>query len=98
MSLPDLTEFVVVVREPVFELGAKPGDRILVRVGHERPVVLLRNLREVYGELAGALGDGRVVPDGLNPSDVLAVLARLSPARPSRPRPWRPRSRHRPTG
>lgn len=71
-------EFVMVAREPIPELEAEEGDRVLVRVGHERPVVLLRRLPADYGALAGLLAEGRlaVFPSDGEPTkgDALATL------------------------
>lgn len=78
----DLTSFVLVVKQPIFELGAKPGDRIVVEPGHPDPVTIVRSLRPVYGELAGALADDRVESPTLSPDLALTALLDLARSTP----------------
>lgn len=90
----DLTEFVLIVREPIFELGAKPGDEVLVRPGHADPVMVVRRMRPAYGELAAVLAEGRAEAVNLSRTEAVACLVRLASAvPPSGPprRRWRAR-------
>jgi len=96
---PSLPEMVLTVHGPIFEIGAKPGDDILVRPGDEDPISIVRRVRSVrpgYAALAAALSDGRAATCGLELPEALACLIRLAshptPSSPGRTRGSAPRS------
>lgn len=82
----ELTAFVLSVREPLFELGARPGDEILVRPGDPDPVIVVRRPKHPpYGELAAAIAEGRAESTTLPCAAALASLVRLAASRPEDP-------------
>lgn len=89
----EVLAFVLVAREPLFEVGAKPGDEILIRPGDKDPVVLVRKLSlPDYTGLAASVQAGRArVSAGLEPVDVIAGLVQLAAAHPRRPERFPPR-------
>jgi len=76
-------EFVIHVSEPMFTIGAKPGDDILIRPGGSQPVTIIRAVRPAYGELAAALSEGRASCANLSTDEALRVLVALAGEMPA---------------
>ena len=73
----DHSLFGVQLIAPLLVFGGLPGDQLIVRVGHEDPITLLRSLPPNYGVVSDAIAAGLVFP--LNPQrraeDLLRLLA-----------------------
>lgn len=93
--------FVVALQVAVPELGAEPGDQLVIEPGGDAPMVLRRKLPPNYGLVAGLLSDGSAVP--ITPLDEVFAGPRFdreaAASRPSPPRalslPVRPSGRPR---
>lgn len=80
MAEPIVLAVVSPIAHPV---RACPGDVIVVRPGHPRPVIVQREGVPNFGALAGLLADGALMPsDGADPAAVVALLERASQPEP----------------
>ena len=96
-----LPSFVLRLTRAIPRIGARPGDRLVVRVGHEEAVILHRVLPSNYGLVLEAIDGGEV--EVISPQiaacdllDQLRAVGGASPPLPSRPTApprgsWRPR-------
>jgi hypothetical protein len=75
--MPDQDEmrFGVHVLEPLPIFRAESGDRLIVRIGHPEPLILMRTLPANYAAITKALCAGTAVP--LNPMRPTYELIRL---------------------
>lgn len=93
------TRFGVQLIAPLPIFSGLPRDKLLVRVGHPRPIILYRQLPANYGAIVEALDEGRAfaVADAKAPPEAAAALIRLLasgdpwPAGSETPPPPRPR-------
>ncbi len=78
--------FVLVLSAPVPAFGASAGDRILVRLGHKNPMLLLRDLPRDYALLEGVLtaGTAEMVSPDHTIENLISQLRSLA-ERPTRP-------------
>ncbi len=98
----DFTRFGVQLIAPLPTFGALPRDRLMVRVGHPRPIVLYRVLPPNYGAIVEALDDGRafalrgpdVQPEAA--AEIIRLLAAGDDWRPPHPHQSPPRPAHPP--
>lgn len=92
----DYTRFAVELTHPLPELTGLPCDRLLIRVGHLDPLLLVRSLPPNWGAVGEAIAHGRVFPiDPIDPEDVMRVLASAAASLPwpvpaPNPTPGRP--------
>ncbi len=82
------TDFGVQLIHPLAIFRGEPGDRLIVRVGHPDPIMLIRRLPPNYGAIITALDLGYVLP--LNPhraaAELITTLTELQAAPPPPPR------------
>lgn len=93
----DYQNFAVQLIAPLPPFRAEPRDRLIVRVGHDDPIILQRSLPPNYGLIVQALEQGLVLPlSRLRHADELiemlaasGSLAQPVPAPQSPAPPWR---------
>lgn len=72
----DYTRFSIQLDQPFPELTALPRDRLLIRVGHADPLLLIRSLPPNWGAIAEAITRGQVSPiDPVTPEEIMRLVA-----------------------
>ena len=72
----DYSRFSITLSDALPELTALARDRLLIRVGHIDPLLLIRSLPPNWGAVGEAIARGQVFPiDPVNPEEVMRLLA-----------------------